>query len=117
MAVDPAGRTYWAALGFLSLTGLGFGALLGLIVWEGFPDPREERALREKIRLVHALQLTDPALWTESRYTRHPTQADRFAPFQDGPSWPDRFPAALWIPVSHAGLPVNAPSGVRPQLP
>jgi len=42
---------------------------------------------------VRALQLTDLALWTEARYTRHPSQADQFTPFQDFPSALEHFPA------------------------
>jgi ABC-type glycerol-3-phosphate transport system substrate-binding protein len=43
--------------------------------------------------LTHQLQLTDLALWTEARYTRHPSQADSFAAFQDHPTAFDHFPA------------------------
>jgi hypothetical protein len=49
---------------------------------------------------VKALQLTDLALWTEARYTRHPSQADRFTPFQDFPSALEHFPAgSIMAPV------------------
>jgi len=43
--------------------------------------------------LAGRLGLTDLAIWTEARYTRHPSQADRFAPFQDFPSSIEHFPA------------------------
>lgn len=43
--------------------------------------------------LTRQLQLTDLALWTEARYTRHPSQADSFAAFQDHPAAFDHFPA------------------------
>ena len=43
--------------------------------------------------LVASLPLTDLALATEARYTRHPSQADRFAPFQDLPSAIEHYPA------------------------
>jgi hypothetical protein len=50
---------------------------------------------------VSALQLTDLSLWTEARYTRHPSQADRFTPFQDFPSALEHFPAgSIMAPVS-----------------
>lgn len=49
---------------------------------------------------VKALQLTDLSLWTEARYTRHPSQADRFTPFQDFPSALEHFPAgSIMAPV------------------
>ena len=44
-------------------------------------------------QLVETLMLTDLALWGEARYTRHPSQADLFAPFQDFPSAMEHFPA------------------------
>ena len=56
-------------------------------------------------QLVAALQLTDLALWSEARYTRHPAMTDLFAPFQDHPGAPDHFPAGALL----------APSGPRPQ--
>lgn len=43
--------------------------------------------------LVQALALTDPCLFSEARYTRHPSQADRHAAFQDHPLSLEHFPA------------------------
>jgi hypothetical protein len=45
-----------------------------------------------KKTLVRNLMLTDFAIWTEARYTRHPSQADLFTPFQDFPSSIEHFP-------------------------
>jgi len=51
---------------------------------------------------VAAWGLTDPALFTEARYTRHPTQADRHAAFQDHPGALEHFPTgALISPPAH----------------
>lgn len=51
---------------------------------------------------ARALGLTDLSLWTEARYTRHPTQTDFFSPFQDLPGGMEHFPAgALISPPSH----------------
>ncbi len=50
-----------------------------------------------KKELVRRLQLTDLSLWTEARYTRHPSQADIFTPFQDFPSSLEHFPAGSII--------------------
>ena len=49
--------------------------------------------LAERAALVRDLGLTDLCLFTEARYTRHPTQADRHAPFQDGPLSIEHFPS------------------------
>lgn len=43
-------------------------------------------------------QLTDPALFTEARYTRHPSQADRHAAFQDHPMALEHFPTGSLMP-------------------
>lgn len=47
----------------------------------------------EKVALVRSLGLTDLSVWTEARYTRHPSQADFFSAFQDSPSAFEHFPA------------------------
>jgi hypothetical protein len=57
------------------------------------PSNDDRRRLDENRQLVRALSLTDLALWGEARYTRHPSQADLFTPFQDYPSSVEHFPA------------------------
>lgn len=42
--------------------------------------------------------LTDLALFCEARYTRHPSQADQHAAFQDHPAALDHFPSAALLP-------------------
>jgi len=53
--------------------------------------------VRQKRELVGRLGLTDFSIWTEARYTRHPSQADFFSPFQDNPAALDHFPAGSVI--------------------
>ncbi|MFA7455407.1 MAG: hypothetical protein WCZ10_13180, partial [Desulfobulbaceae bacterium] len=48
--------------------------------------PGRDDELQARRELVHRLGLTDFAIWTEARYTRHPSQTDFFSPFQDFPS-------------------------------
>lgn len=50
-------------------------------------------ALAEKAALVRALDLTDLCLFTEARYTRHPSQADLHTAFQDHPLAFEHFPS------------------------
>jgi hypothetical protein len=57
--------------------------------------------LQAKKVLVTRLGLTDFAIWTEARYTRHPSQTDFFSAFQDFPGSPDHFPAGSIIAPSH----------------
>lgn len=49
-------------------------------------------------RLVERLGLTDPVLFTEARYTRHPTQADLQSAFQDHPIAFEHFPTGSLVP-------------------
>lgn len=69
--------------------------VLGLLLHhgQGVAATRLAQELPALESLVRTLQLTDLALWTEARYTRHPSQADRFTPFQDFPSALEHFPA------------------------
>lgn len=48
--------------------------------------------------LVRELGLTDLSLFTEARYTRHPSQADRHSPFQDHPAALEHFPTGALLP-------------------
>jgi hypothetical protein len=57
----------------------------------------DHQQVPELRRLGAALALTDFALWSEARYTRHPSQADLFTPFQDFPGAPEHFPAGSVI--------------------
>ena len=56
--------------------------------------------LQAKRALVSRLGLTDLAIWTEARYTRHPSQTDFFTAFQDFPGSLDHFPAgSIMAPI------------------
>ncbi|MDP2158811.1 MAG: hypothetical protein Q8K68_14005 [Nitrospirota bacterium] len=57
--------------------------------------PRLER----ENRIVSALKLTDLCLFTEARYTRHPSMADRNTAFQDYPFSFEHFPSGSLLPV------------------
>jgi hypothetical protein len=59
-------------------------------------DKRKDEILSKR-SLVRELMLTDFAIWTEARYTRHPSQADLFTPFQDYPASIEHFPAGSII--------------------
>ncbi|MDP2821620.1 MAG: hypothetical protein Q8O52_02920 [Sulfuritalea sp.] len=60
----------------------------------------------ERTRLVAQLRLTDLALFTEARYTRHPSQADLHSAFQDHPLALEHFPTGSLIapPAGLAGV-------------
>lgn len=58
----------------------------------------EHPALQRRAALVQQLGLTDLALFTEARYTRHPSQSDRHAAFQDHPFALEHFPSGSMLP-------------------
>ncbi|ARJ68198.1 hypothetical protein WV31_16060 [Magnetospirillum sp. ME-1] len=55
-------------------------------------------SLAAKAELVEQLGLTDLVLFTEARYTRHPSQADLHSAFQDHPFAMDHFPSGSLLP-------------------
>lgn len=97
-----------------TIAALAGGLLLALAVaemlhaavagWWGLESRKESRALAE------GLGLTDAALFTEARYTRHLSLADLHSAFQDAPMAVDHFPAGSLTPP-----PRNFPKGeLRP---
>lgn len=63
---------------------------------------KDKEQLVSRKNLVSKLGLTDFSIWTEARYTRHPSQADFFSPFQNFPGAFEHFPAgAIIAPPSH----------------
>jgi hypothetical protein len=83
--------------------------LLLLFFFSSSPVQQEgwNNRLNAQRELVRSLSLTDFAIWTEARYTRHPSQADFFSPFQDFPSSLEHFPAGSII------APVYTPGSIR----
>lgn len=72
-----------------------------------FADAAGQRAGRaaareENAQLVARLGLTDLCLFTEARYTRHPSQADLHSAFQDHPIGLEHFPSGSLLPPPRA---------------
>jgi hypothetical protein len=80
-------------LALLSAGLLLFAATLLHAAWRGSATD-----LTSSKRLVTELDLTDLALFTEARYTRHLSQADRHTAFQDHPLALDHFPSGSLVP-------------------
>ncbi|MBU1427149.1 MAG: hypothetical protein KKH12_14545 [Gammaproteobacteria bacterium] len=55
-------------------------------------------ALQQNEQIVAQLGLTDLCLFTEARYTRHPSQADLQSAFQDHPLAFEHFPSGSLLP-------------------
>lgn len=77
---------------FLAVAGL-LAALVGLTLVEAALHRADPSGHATSRAMVRRLGLTDLCLFTEARYTRHPSQADHFAPFQDHPQALEHFPS------------------------
>lgn len=84
-------RKYQLFLGLTLIEALLLGGLF--LHARGVAGARGRSELPALRQLAARLELTDLALWTEARYTRHPSQADFFTPFQEFPGAPEHFPA------------------------
>ncbi len=77
---------------------LGNAILLALLLLYGRHRPGEAAAMLETSRImVQKLQLTDLCLFTEARYTRHPSMADLHSAFQDHPLALEHFPSGSLV--------------------
>ena len=86
------------ALLLLLLLTLATVALLHARRTADLAGPKQER----NRKMVAQLRLTDLCLTTEAPYTRNPSLADRYAPFQDHPVSLEHFPSgALIAPPPH----------------
>jgi hypothetical protein len=86
-----------------SLRAFGFIACLLALFLLTFVDAALRRAGSDEVlasngRLVAQLGLTDLCLFTEARYTRHPSQADLHSAFQDHPLSLEHFPSGSLLP-------------------
>ena len=79
----------------LALMTIGVGALVLMMIHAQFS--KRSSQLADHAALAAELGLTDLALFTEARYTRHPSQADLFTPFQDHPMSFDHFPSGSLV--------------------
>jgi hypothetical protein len=82
---------------FLLILG-ALALLFGLMVGHASLRRRALRpVLLEQGRLVRELGLTDLCLSAEANYTRHLSQADYSAAFQDHPVSLEHFPSGTWL--------------------
>jgi len=83
---------------FLLLIAVLTIALLLSILDAGMRRTQTADRLVMEAQLVAGLELTDLVISTEARYTRHWSQADYHAAFQDYPSALEHFPAGSLLP-------------------
>jgi len=87
---------------FIAMAGLGAALMLAALLHAG----QRERAMHGEVMLrasmARELGLSDLCLFTEARYTRHPSQADLNSAFQDHPLSLEHFPSgSLMGPPGH----------------
>jgi len=91
---------------FLGLLALAYALLLLALLHARLRGAEGEPGRAAGAALVRSAGLTDLCLFTEARYTRHPSQADHFAPFQDHPQALEHFPSgSLMAPPPPPALP------------
>lgn len=85
-------------LPLLALLLVSFVAMLSHATLSRYSD----EVAAKRLHLVSALGLSDLTLFTEARYTRHPSMADLHTPFQDHPTSLEHFPTGSMIsPPAH----------------
>ncbi|MFA7383905.1 MAG: hypothetical protein WC001_10695 [Desulfurivibrionaceae bacterium] len=74
----------------------------GALFIDGLVRRKAENATLAQLAVATSvLGLTDLAVATEARYTRHPAVSDPLAPFMDHPGAIEHFPTgAFWLPPS-----------------
>lgn len=92
------GRGSGRSRAVLALIAVEAVACLVLAVAGARDAGRRAPGLSALTALAAELRLTDLALISEPSYCRHPTQADRFAPFSDHPGAIEHFPAGSLVP-------------------
>ncbi len=72
----------------------------GVLFADGLVRRKGEDATLARLEAATSgLGLTDPAVATEARYTRHPAVSDAMAPFMDHPGAIEHFPTGtFWLP-------------------
>lgn len=77
--------------------------LIGLMFLDAAVSRQLDReSVQQRREMVKVLTLTDLCLFTEARYTRHPSMTDLNTPFQDHPMSLEHFPSgAIVTPPPH----------------
>lgn len=78
---------------------LGALLILGGLIFAGIADRRSAQTERLSLvrRLIADLTLSDLALTSEARYTRHPAVSDAVVVGMDHPGGLDHFPSTLFF--------------------
>ena len=69
-----------------------------LLIKSGSDISKHQLITNDISDITSALKLTDLTLFSDARYTRHPSQADLFSAFQDYPGSIEHFPSGSISP-------------------
>jgi len=70
---------------------------LGGVMFHAYVASKDSERLEGEAILAEELMLTDLCVVTESRHTRHISQPEPIAPFQDLPGFYDHFPSSTFL--------------------
>ena len=74
---------------------------IGVFIFTGQSGSNASTQINADAVIAYRFLLTDLCLSTESRHTRHLSQPELIAPFQDAPGYLDHFPSSTFISASN----------------
>ena len=74
---------------------------IGIFIFTGQSGSNASTQINTNAVIAYRFLLTDLCLSTESRHTRHLSQPELIAPFQDAPGYLDHFPSSTFISASN----------------
>lgn len=83
-----------------ALLGLGVAGVALAALHAALAQPSGQARMAASVELVRNAGLTDLALFTEARHTRHPAMADLHTAFQANPMAFDHYPSGTFAPLS-----------------
>lgn len=84
---------------YIGILAIHAAVAAGLIMHAASREKASGPHMKQMSGIVSELSLTDLCLFTEARYTRHPSMADFSTPFQDYPFSMEHFPSGSLMPV------------------
>lgn len=99
----------------LAVLAVAIAATVSVVLHAGFQASRVTDRSARTAALARDLGLTDLALFTDARYTRHPSQADLHSAFQDHPLSLDHFPSGSLVAPPRQAFGNTGPSAEEPE--
>lgn len=84
---------------YIAVMLMGIASIAVLFMHAAYAEKASSAHIALERGIVRNYMLTDIALFTEARYTRHPSMADLNTPFQDYPFSFEHFPSGSLMPL------------------